>query len=64
MTPRKFGTLGQYIWVTRQGQWRKERMVEPHNVIELEDVTNSETESLSPTRVEEETSKVAPGEVG
>jgi hypothetical protein len=64
MTPPKFGTPGKYVRVTRQGQRRKERMVEPENVIELEDVTTSETESLIPMRVEEETSTTTQGEVG
>jgi hypothetical protein len=64
MTPPKFGAPGKYVRVTRQGQRRKERMVEPENIIELEDVTTSETESLSPTRVEEETSTMTQGEVG
>jgi hypothetical protein len=30
-------------------------MEEPENFVELEDVTTSETESISPTRIEEET---------
>jgi hypothetical protein len=64
MTPPKFGTPGKYVRVTRQGQRRKERMAEPKNVVELEDVTTSEIESLSPTRVEEETSTKTQGEVG
>jgi hypothetical protein len=55
MTPPKFGTPWKYVWVNRQGQRKKERMADFENVIELEDVTNSETESLSPMRVEEET---------
>jgi hypothetical protein len=64
MTPPKFGTPWKYVRVTQQGQRRKERLEEPENVVELEDVTTSETESLSPTRVEEETSIVAQGEMG
>jgi hypothetical protein len=39
-------------------------MVKPENVIEMEDVTTSEIESLSPTRVKEETSIATQGEVG
>jgi hypothetical protein len=42
----------------------KERMVHPENIVELEDVTTSETESLSPTRVEDETFTTTQGEVG
>jgi len=38
--------------------------VEPKNVIELEDVTNLEIDSLIPMRVEEETLTIAQGEVG
>jgi hypothetical protein len=47
MTPPKFGALGKYVRVTRQGQRRKERMVEPENIIELKDVMTSEIESLT-----------------
>jgi hypothetical protein len=64
MTPPKFGAPGQYVRVTRQGQRRKERMREPENVVELEDVTTSETESINLTWVEEETSTMTQGEVG
>jgi predicted HTH transcriptional regulator len=64
MTPPKFGTPGQYVRVTRQGQRRKERMREPENIVELEDVTTSETESIILTWVEEETSTTTQGEVG
>jgi hypothetical protein len=56
MTPPKFNAPGQYVWVTRQGQRRKERMSQPKNMVELEDVTTSDTESINPTWVEEETS--------
>jgi hypothetical protein len=64
MTPPNFGALGQYVRVTRQGERRKERMVEPENVVEIEDVTTSKTDSLNPMRVEEETSTMVQGEVG
>jgi hypothetical protein len=59
MTPPKFGAPGQYVRVTRQGQRCKERMRQPENVVELEDVTTSDTESINPTQVEEETSTSA-----
>jgi hypothetical protein len=39
-------------------------MVEPENIVELEYVTTFKTESLNPTRVEEETSTTTQGEVG
>jgi hypothetical protein len=64
MTPPNFGAPWQYVWVTRHGQSRKEKMVEPENIIELEYVTTLETKSLIPKRVEEETSTVTQGEVG
>jgi hypothetical protein len=38
-------------------------MVEPKNIIDLEDVTTSKTKSLRPTRVEEETLTTKQGEV-
>jgi hypothetical protein len=64
MTPPKFGSLGQYVQVTQQGQMRKERMRDPKNIIEIKDITTFETESIILTRVEEETSTMAQGEVG
>jgi hypothetical protein len=64
MTPPKFGAPGQYVRVTRQGQRCKERMRQPENVVELEDVTTSDTESINLTWVEEETSTMPQGEVG
>jgi hypothetical protein len=64
MTPPKFDVPGQYVWVTRQGQRCKERMPQPENVVELEDVTTSDTKSISPTWVEEETSTTQQGEIG
>jgi hypothetical protein len=36
----------------------------PKNVVELEDVTTSDIESINPTQVEEETSITTQGEVG
>jgi hypothetical protein len=39
-------------------------MRDPENVVELEYVTTSETDSLIPMRFEEETSIVTQGEVG
>ena len=61
MTPPKFGAPGKYFRVTRHDQRRKEWLVEPENVVELEDVTTLETKSLNLTRVEEETSIVMQG---
>jgi hypothetical protein len=43
MTPPKFGAPGQYVRVTRKGQRCKERMRQPENVVEMEDVTTSDT---------------------
>jgi hypothetical protein len=64
MTPPKFGALGKYVRVTLQSQRRKERLVEPENFVEMEDVTTSEIDSLSPMRLDEETSMVSQGEMG
>jgi hypothetical protein len=63
MTPPKFNTPGQYVMVTRQGQRHKEIMRQPKNIVVLEDVTTSDTESISLSRVEEETSTTLQGEI-
>jgi hypothetical protein len=39
-------------------------MTEPENVVDIEDVTTSYTDSISPTWVEEETSTACQGKVG
>jgi hypothetical protein len=49
--------------VTRQTWNKKERIAEPTNIMEVEDATTSETESLSPKRVEEEKSSTEEMEV-
>jgi hypothetical protein len=64
MTPPKFDTPGQYLWVTQQSQRNKERMRHPKNIINLEDVTTSDIESINPTQVEEKTSTTKQGEIG
>jgi hypothetical protein len=56
MAPLKVGTPSQFVRVTRQSGRKKERMEEPENFVELEDVTTSETESRSPTMIYEELS--------
>jgi hypothetical protein len=55
MTPLKVGTLGRYFGVTRQAGRRKERMIEPEDDVHLEEVTTSVTDSIIPSKVEEET---------
>jgi hypothetical protein len=53
MTPPKVGTPGKDIRVTQQVERRKERMTEPENFVELEDVTTSTKKSIIPTNIEE-----------
>jgi len=64
MTPPKFNTLGQYVWVTRKGQRHKERMIQPDKMVEMEFFTTSETESINLSRVEEETLTAQHAEIG
>jgi hypothetical protein len=64
MAPPKVGAPSRFVRVTRQSGRKKERMEEPENFVELEDVTTSETESISPTRVEEELSTMEQVQVG
>jgi hypothetical protein len=64
MTPPNFGSPGQFVMVTRQGQRRKERMHQPENIVELEDVTTSDPKSISLTQVEEELPTAQQGEIG
>jgi hypothetical protein len=56
MVPPKIGTPSQFVRVTQQSGRKKERMEEPDNFVELEDMKTSETESISPTRIKEELS--------
>jgi hypothetical protein len=43
MAPPKIGAVSIFVVVTRQSSRKKERMEEPKNFVELEDVTTSET---------------------
>jgi hypothetical protein len=63
MAPPKVGGPRQFARVTRQTWNKKERIAEPTNIMEVEDATTSETESLSPKRVEEEKSSTEEMEV-
>jgi hypothetical protein len=64
MIPLKAGAPGLYVRVTQHFRRRKERMIESKGVIDLEDVTNSTTESISPTKVEDKTLTVSQVEMG
>jgi hypothetical protein len=54
MEPPKVGGPRQFARVTRKTRKKKERITKPTNIVEVEDATTPENESLSPTRVEEE----------
>jgi len=58
MEPPKVGAPNKIGWVTRKYGRKKEQMEEPEKFVELEDINIFETESISPTRVEEEQSTV------
>jgi len=54
MEPPKVGGHRWLTKVTRKIRKKKERTIEPKNIVEVEDVTMPEDESINPTRVEEE----------
>jgi hypothetical protein len=58
MAPLKVGTSNQFVRVTQHSGRKKERMEEPDNFVEIEDVMASETESINPTMIEEEISTI------
>jgi hypothetical protein len=53
MEPLKVGAPRQFVRLTQKLGRKKERMERPKIFVELEDVTTSETKSISPTRIEE-----------
>jgi hypothetical protein len=64
VTPPKFDVPGQFVWITRQGQRHKERMQHLENVVELEDVTTYDPESIILMQVKEEIPTMQQGEIG
>jgi len=54
MEPPKVDGPRQFARVTRKIRKKKERIIKPTNIVEVEDATTPENEFLSPTRVEEE----------
>jgi hypothetical protein len=52
MAPPKVSAPRRFVRMNRQSGRKKETMEEPKKIVDLDDVTTSETESIIPTRIE------------